>query len=412
MRILDYFRSLKHTFALNRMRSALTLLGIIIGTGSIVALAGLLQGAERALMKVHNGVNESDTVRILRDEVPRKDAERPKRDLSREDGAELDESLQLDGFDVISESRQESKALHRGREKRVRLVGGRARTLEMYRLKMDFGRFIDETDLQDGKRVAVLGHEVWKELLKKDPDVLGTQITIDDNNFTVVGVLQHKAFMGHGDGTWMWDRRVVIPQTAFDAEFTPEHKIHSIYLRARTERPTDQYMTMMGSLAEQLVLRRHHGVKNFTIEDRKGGQQEKLIINIIQILLLGTGLMSMFVGGINIMNIMLVTVTERTREIGIRRALGASPRAIMTQFVMEAGAVSLVGGILGVFGGIAFSWLVGLALTNVFGGWSFHVEIWSVGLGLALAMLTGVTFGFFPAWRASGLNAVDALRHE
>lgn len=412
MRIFDYFRSLKHTFALNRVRSALTLLGIMIGTGSIVALAGLLQGAEQALMKSHNGVNESDTLRILRDEVPRKDVDRPKRDLSREDAFALDAAVQLDKFDVVFEGRSESIARHRGREKRVRLVGGSAKTLEMYRLNIDFGRFIDEADVREGSRVIVIGHEVWKELLKSDPNVLGTQLTIDDNNFSVVGVLKHKAFMGHGDGTWMWDRRVVVPQTAFDAEFTPEHKIHSIFLRARGERPAESWMIMMGSVAEQLVLRRHHGVKNFTVEDRKGGQQEKLIINIIQILLLGTGLMSMFVGGINIMNIMLVTVTERTREIGIRRAIGATPRAIMTQFVLEAGAVSMVGGVLGVFGGIIFSWLVGLGLAGAFGGWNFHVEPWSIGLGMALALFTGVTFGFFPAWRASGLNAVDALRHE
>lgn len=102
MRIFDYFRSLKHTFALNRVRSALTLLGIMIGTGSIVALAGLLQGAEQALMKSHNGVNESDTLRILRDEVPRKDVDRPKRDLSREDAFALDAAVQLDKFDAAS----------------------------------------------------------------------------------------------------------------------------------------------------------------------------------------------------------------------------------------------------------------------------------------------------------------------
>jgi putative ABC transport system permease protein len=218
--------------------------------------------------------------------------------------------------------------------------------------------------------------------------------------------------MGHGTGTWMWDRKILVPQTAFDAVLSPQHRIHSIFLRARRDRPTESYLATVGKVAESVLLRRHLGVKNFTLEDRQGSNQEKLIITIIEILLLGTGLMSMFVGGINIMNIMLVTVTERTREIGIRRAIGASKRSILIQFVLEAGAVSLSGGLLGVFGGIGVCWLVGLGLAQVFGEWSFHIEPWSIVLGLGLALITGVVFGLFPAWRAARLDPVEALRYE
>jgi putative ABC transport system permease protein len=118
------------------------------------------------------------------------------------------------------------------------------------------------------------------------------------------------------------------------------------------------------------------------------------------------------VGGINIMNIMLVTVTERTREIGIRRAVGATPTAVMMQFLLEAAFIALIGGVIGVSGGVFLTWLTTVGLTQAFGAWPMHIEVWAVTVGLALSALTGVTFGLFPAWRASRLDPVEALRYE
>lgn len=412
MRVRDYFGGLGRSFVANRSRSLLTLLGIVIGTGSIVMLAGLLRGAEEALAKLQQGINDSDTMRIRSDDPPQAQMEKTRRELSRADGWELDASRQLPDVDVAIESRKEALAHYRGKQKRVRLMGGSPESLELYRLTMAKGRFLDPEDLRDGNRYAVVGHEIWQELLEETPAPLGIQLTIDDRNWTIVGVLAHKPKTGHGDGTWMWDRRVVVPQTAYDAELAPDHRVNSILLRVKRTRPGEQFMAAIGGAAEKVLLRRHLGVKNFSMDDREGANQERLIITIIEILLLGTGLLSMFVGGINIMNIMLVTVTERTREIGIRRAIGAGPRAILAQFVLEAGAVSLFGGLLGVAGGISLCFLIGLGLEQLFGNWTFYVVPWSIGLGLGLAVFTGVVFGLFPAWRASRLNPVDALRFE
>ena len=410
MSLTDLLRSLKLTFSGHRIRAFLTLLGVMIGTGSIVMLAGLLAGAEEALLTLNQGLNESDTLRIHKDEPPADQRGRATRELSRRDGDALAASERLRDVQVLSEARREARASHGGRHKRVRLVGADPRARRMYRLRVRRGRFIDETDLVQGRRVAVIGHEVHKELFANEPDPLGVQLTVDGEGWTVVGVLEHKAYSGHGTGTWMWDRRIIVPRVAFDATFTPQHEIHSVVLQVRGRTPTERFMRAIGSTAEAIVLRRHLGVKNFKLEERRGRKQEKRIIHIIQALLVGTGLMALFVGGINIMNVMLVTVTERTREIGLRRALGASRRAILDQFVLEAVAFSAVGGLLGVVGGILLSWLIGLGLARAFGAWSFHVEPWSVAVGLALALATGVVFGFLPARRAARLDPVDALR--
>src|SRR5262249_52285178 len=137
-----------------------------------------------------------------------------------------------------------------------------------------------------------------------------------------------------------------------------------------------------------------------------------LIFSIIKMLLLATGLLSLFVGGINIMNIMLVTVTERTREIGVRRAVGATPGAILGQFLLEASFIALTGGVIGVLGGMMFSWLIAVVLTQAIGQWNLHIEPWSIALGLGLSLFTGIAFGMMPAIRASRLDPVEALRYE
>lgn len=171
-------------------------------------------------------------------------------------------------------------------------------------------------------------------------------------------------------------------------------------------------MDTLRGVIDATLLRRHFGVRNFKVQEDQTKGQDHLILGVVRVLLFSASLVALMVGGINIMNIMLVTVTERTREIGVRRAVGATPRQILIQFMVESGSVALLGGLLGVGLGALLSWLCTLALRGVLGVWDFHIEGWSIGLALGLSLSTGVVFGIYPAWRAAHIDPVEALRSE
>ena len=414
MRLIDHLRTLRRTLGANRSRTALTLLGIVIGSGSIVLLAGLLRGGEEALVATSQRANEADLIQVRRDEPPQAQLRRTRRELSMSDVETLCESPLLGGSPVAGEANRETKAFFEGRKKRARLVSASPGSASLYRLEVEKGRFLTDEDLDSRRRVCVIGVEVWRELLEEKVDAVGTQIRMEDETWTIVGVLKNKPPLGGGgDGTWMWNRKVLVPRTTFDALFEPSHKINKLFVRLGSAKGLAARLSFVERVVKATLLRRHLGVENFKVEGEEGhANQERLILDIIKLLLLGTGLLSLFVGGINIMNIMLVTVTERTREIGVRRAIGASPGAILIQFLLEAGTIALAGGVIGVLGGIFLSWAIALLLTHALGAWSLHVEMWSVGLGLGLSLSTGIVFGLFPAWRAARLDPVEALRYE
>jgi putative ABC transport system permease protein len=218
---------------------------------------------------------------------------------------------------------------------------------------------------------------------------------------------------GSTNGPWMWNNKILVPRTTYDATFFNQHQVDRVFVRVGGMGALDLRLAAGRDAIDSTLTRSHYGVHNFKVDRRaKDKAQEQLIFGVIKILLLGTGLLSLFVGGINIMNIMLVTVTERTREIGVRRAIGANPMSIMMQFLLESGLIALIGGIIGVIGGLGLAELTSILLTKMLGSWNMHVEPWSIALGLGLSLSTGVIFGIFPAWRAAQLDPVEALRYE
>ncbi|WP_437318573.1 ABC transporter permease [Sorangium sp. So ce385] len=415
MRLADLLHSTRAVVA-DRTRAALTLLGIIIGTGSIVLLASLLAGGEEALLRASQQAVEADLIQVHPAEVSVKDRRRTRRDLSRDDARALAGSRALGGASALSESARPTEARAGRKKKRVTLVSAAPAAPALYDLELAAGRFLGEADLAARRRVCVVGHEVWAELFGGPParaaEAEPVHMTADGHVWTVVGVLKDRPILGSTDDTNIWNRKVLVPETTYDALYAPAHTTGRIYVRQDPLAAVRSPLAALRGVIDATLLRRHHGVKNFKIEDKDSHAQETLVLDIIKMLLLSTGVVALIVGGINIMNIMLVTVTERTREIGIRRAVGASPRAILLQFLCEAAAVSLLGGALGVLSGVGLSWLAGALLAQVVGRWAFHVELWSIALGLGLSATIGVVFGFYPAYRAARLDPIEALRAE
>jgi putative ABC transport system permease protein len=409
MRVDDLLLTARHTFSQNRVRAALTLLGILIGTSSIVMLAGLLTSAQEALLRADQGANETDLIEVNRNwlsDIERLKATRP---ISRYDVAALDGNALLDDARVATAARIWGRARLHGREQRVGMYGVSSDAMVLYRLELEQGRMFVDDDLRARRRVAIVGQEVWSNLLEKKP-IDGVSIDLNGELFRVVGVLKHKPTLG--GGRWSWDQRVLLPHTTVAAIFQPSGEVASIFVRLAGTGSLGTRIEALTKVIDGVMLRRHFGVRNFEVKSAKSGGQEELILSIIAFLIVGTGGVALFVGGVNIMNIMLVTVAERTREIGVRRALGAPPHTILVQFLLEASALSLVGGLLGVVFGVVFSFAIVQALNATIGGWTFYVEAWSIFAGLGMSLLTGIVFGLSPAWRASKLSPVEALRSD
>jgi putative ABC transport system permease protein len=421
MRFFDYLMSVRHTLSSNRLRAALTLLGTVIGAGSIVLLAGMLRSGEEMLITSSQGAAESDLIRISRDSTADGEDAKELRELARPDQELIDGSALFSGVTTAAESKQMTIAEPLGqgqrdpdapKDFRVTLVSAGLQTVSLYRLGVLRGRGLTEQDLVSHSRVCVVGYSVWQKLFGLDTPLLNQRLRIDGHECAIVGVLKSKPAAFGEDGPWMWNRKVLMPETTYDSIERPAHAVDTIFVRLSAVSSLAHRMPAVEALLRSSLLRTH-GTKNFRVKSQNSSEgQEQLILAIIKGLLFTTALLSLFVGGINIMNIMLVTVTERTREIGVRRALGAPPRSIWTQFLIEAVFIAGIGGVIGVLSGIALTWLGVKMITASGATFAFHIETWSVALGLLLSMGTGVVFGLLPAVRASRLDPVEALRFE
>lgn len=413
--LLDQLASVLHAFRQHKARSLLTLLGMIIGAGSVVLLSGLLQGGEEALSLANQFIEENDVIEVESAAVPPAQRGRTLRQLDDQDQGAIDRNVATGGSAAEGELMDWRHQARVGTDKKpVMVLGASPQALDLYRVRLQQGRFIDDSDMRNKTRVAVIGFEVWQDLLGSPADLTGKSVRVGGVRWEVVGVLAHKPPLVAGPGTWMWDRRVVIPATTFQATLRHARRVDSIYIRVL---PGMQEVTQAVARARGFIkatlTERHYGVENFKVDsDQDSKQQAQVIFLVINVLMLCTAALSLFVGGINIMNIMLVTVTERTREIGIRRALGATRADILRQFLLEAGLIAGLGGLLGVLGGASLVFLISKVLAYVLGSWTPHYAAWAITLGLCSSTLTGVVFGLYPAWRAARLDPVEALRYE
>jgi putative ABC transport system permease protein len=299
--------------------------------------------------------------------------------------------------------------------KQVAVVGARDDALALYQLKVVRGRFFSPDDLAGAGRVAVVGHKVWVELFDSAPSLDGLEVRAGGARFSVIGVLARKPQM-EGNGPRQWDNRVLVPDStysiALSSTLEERRTLDRVFVRLSSVRDLAERIGGVRQVVKATLLRRHYGVQNFRLSGEEADNAGEMILLIVSLLIMGTAVISLIVGGINVMNIMLVSITERTREIGVRRAVGAPSRLILLQFLAESTLTAALGGVIGVVLGAGLTFAATMILDRITGAWAFHLVPWAPPLALGAAMLVGVVFGLYPAWRASRLDPVEALRFE
>jgi len=388
----------------NKLRSILTMLGVVIGVSSVITMVALGTGAEHAvrdqLTKLGTTVIWINPQRLQQGGVGTANATK----LTMKDV----EAIRQRAPNVVGVNYQQDRRLQvawRNKNANVQVTGTNANFLEVRGFKLATGRMFNDAHDRGRQRVAVLGAGVVPLLSSGDgSELLGERIMIGGRGFTVIGTLMDRGVTGVADA----DEQILIPFSTGRVEIFGTDRLQDIWARAGSEDSLVQAMTEI-----YLALRRSQRLRSgqpdtFTMRN----QSDFLVVlnesrQVFTALLASIAAVSLVVGGIGIMNIMLVSVTERTREIGVRKALGATRRSILLQFLTEAVFLCLVGGIVGIAAGVTFSDLSRRTM-----GWTTAVDSPSILLAFGFATAIGLVFGVWPATRAASLDPVEALRHE
>jgi len=389
----------------NVSRSLLTMLGIIIGVGAVIASMAIGAGAQAAVLKQIESLGANLVVitpgSITSGGVSLGSGSRTT--LKLQDISAIAANVpELSGVAPYS---QTSAQVVAGSANWYTVIGGTSPDwLSVGNWNMAQGTFITKQDVDRVAKVAVLGGTVVANLFPAG-GAIGSIIVIKSVPFRVVGVLQSKGQSGFGRDQ---DDVIIVPITTHQERLTGQTWVNSIMLSASAPE------TVAGVVdsTERLLRLVHHltpeDPDDFTIRNIANVQQVRAATVQTQALLLAAvAVVSLIVGGIGIMNIMLVSVTERTREIGLRMAVGGKGRDILLQFLIEALTMACAGGLIGVGMGIGISFLV-----SMLGHWPTVISLFSVFLGFVSAAFTGVVFGFYPARRAAALDPIEALRYE
>jgi putative ABC transport system permease protein len=405
MVLYENFRIALNALSSNKMRSVLTTLGIIIGVAAVIAVVSIVQGLSYLITSQLEEMG-ADYILVVPYRPPGEEGQKLGRiELTHDDGlAILNEASRISNYTPLF---QRSAVVKYGNEHALtRVYGATASYQDINNHYVERGRFLSPIDLSHRKKVCAIGIEVIKNLdIKGNP--IGKMIHIGNKSFVIIGIMEEKG-RALGENS---DDICIIPFAAAELLFGKE-ATRQILLNFKASSTTH-----VEEAKEQItdILRRRHSLKKDDPNDFRVMVQDDILERVNSILggvtatVAGIVGIALLVGGIGIMNIMLVSVTERTREIGIRKAVGAKRRDIVIQFLIEAVCLSLVGGLIGVILGYIMG-DIGARLIPDFP--QAHVPLWAIALGLGFSIAVGLFFGIYPAAKAGRLNPIEALRYE
>lgn len=407
MNYSNLFKIAMRAIAANKLRSFLTMLGIIIGVASVIAMMAIGQGSKKSIQA---NIAEMGSNMIMI---------RPGQDKgpggAQQDASDM-QTLKLKDYEALKEQAKYLSAISPSVNSSGQFINGNNNTpstiygispdyLKIRQQKVKDGEMFTDEEVRSSAKVCVIGKTVADNLFTNGEDPVGKVVRFNKTPFRVVGVLESKGYNSFGMDQ---DDVVLAPYTTVMKRILSVTYLQGINASAVTEDMTDLAIEDITS-----ILRENHKLKatdddNFTIRSQQEmAEMMNSTSDTMTVLLLVVACISLVVGGIGIMNIMYVSVTERTKEIGLRMSVGARGIDILNQFLIESVLLSVTGGLIGVIVGVGAA--VGI---NVFAHWPIQIQPWSVLLSFAVCSATGIFFGWYPAKKAASLDPIEAIRYE
>jgi putative ABC transport system permease protein len=389
----------------NKLRCFLTMLGIIIGVASVITMLAIGQGSKNSI-KAQISEMGSNMIMIRPGNMQRGGVRQNAEDMQTLKIEDYESLKSVPGVAAVSPMVNSNGQLVNGNNNDPSSVYGvTPEYLDIRKLKVKDGSIFSEQDIKSAAKVCILGKTVVDNLFSNGEDPVGRVVRFGKIPLTVIGVLESKGTNSMGQDQ---DDVVIAPYTTVMKRILAVDYLQELFASAVDESQTEE---TIDNITE--VLRANHRLKedadnNFEIRSQQElSQMMNSTSDMMTVLLACIAGISLLVGGIGIMNIMYVSVTERTREIGLRMSIGARGIDILSQFLIEAVIISVTGGVIGIILGIIASWLV-----TVIANWPVAIQLYSVVLSFAVCTVTGIFFGWYPAQKASNLDPIEAIRYE